>query len=91
MHNGSLATLRDVVRHYSELDEDRLHADKLAKRQTSMRVPSVSAKTSLGILVTVLERRLRFVDTRVVPHPKLRKGLAVALSPAIDGFLWEDH
>ncbi|MBI5791029.1 MAG: hypothetical protein HZA63_06120 [Rhodocyclales bacterium] len=27
MHNGTLATLRDVVRHYSELDEDRLHAD----------------------------------------------------------------
>jgi cytochrome c peroxidase len=26
MHNGSLATLRDVVRHYSELDERRLHA-----------------------------------------------------------------
>ena len=27
MHNGSLATLEDVVRHYAELDEDRLHAD----------------------------------------------------------------
>jgi cytochrome c peroxidase len=27
MHSGSLATLRDVVRHYSEIDEDRLHAD----------------------------------------------------------------
>ncbi|HJQ59297.1 MAG TPA: cytochrome c peroxidase [Vineibacter sp.] len=27
MHNGSLATLRDVVRHYSDLNEDRLHAD----------------------------------------------------------------
>ena len=27
MHNGSLATLREVARHYSELDEDRLHAD----------------------------------------------------------------
>lgn len=27
MHNGALATLADVVRHYSELDEDRLHAD----------------------------------------------------------------
>ncbi|MDA8259479.1 MAG: hypothetical protein M0Z99_28210 [Betaproteobacteria bacterium] len=27
MHNGSLATLHEVVRHYSELDEDRLHAD----------------------------------------------------------------
>ncbi len=27
MHDGSLATLEDVVRHYSELDEDRLHAE----------------------------------------------------------------
>jgi cytochrome c peroxidase len=27
MHNGSLATLADVVRHYSELNEERLHAD----------------------------------------------------------------
>jgi len=27
MHNGHLATLRDVVRHYSNLNEDRLHAD----------------------------------------------------------------
>jgi len=27
MHNGRLASLRDVVRHYSELNEDRLHAD----------------------------------------------------------------
>ena len=27
MHNGSIATLRDVIRHYSQLDEDRLHSD----------------------------------------------------------------
>ncbi len=27
MHNGSIATLRDVVAHYSNLDENRLHAD----------------------------------------------------------------
>lgn len=27
MHDGSLATLREVLRHYSELDENRLHAD----------------------------------------------------------------
>jgi cytochrome c peroxidase len=27
MHNGSLATLADVVRHYSEINPDRLHAD----------------------------------------------------------------
>ncbi len=27
MHNGSLATLKDVVRHYSEINLERLHAD----------------------------------------------------------------
>jgi cytochrome c peroxidase len=27
MHNGSLATLADVVRHYSQLDPDRVHSD----------------------------------------------------------------
>lgn len=27
MHNGSLSSLRDVVRHYSELNEERLHTD----------------------------------------------------------------
>jgi cytochrome c peroxidase len=27
MHNGSLAALRDVVKHYSALNEERLHAD----------------------------------------------------------------
>jgi len=27
MHNGSLATLRDVLKHYSELNEERLHQD----------------------------------------------------------------
>jgi cytochrome c peroxidase len=27
MHNGSLASIEAVVRHYSELDENRLHAD----------------------------------------------------------------
>ena len=27
MHNGSLATLADVIRHYSEINPDRLHSD----------------------------------------------------------------
>jgi cytochrome c peroxidase len=27
MHNGSLATLRDVVKYYSEIDDERLHLD----------------------------------------------------------------
>jgi cytochrome c peroxidase len=30
MHNGSLATLRNVVIHYSEIDEERLHSDGVA-------------------------------------------------------------
>lgn len=30
MHNGSLATLNDVVRHYSEVSPDRLHSDGIA-------------------------------------------------------------
>ena len=42
MHNGSLATIEDVVRHYNQLDEERLHADgerilkplKLSKRES---------------------------------------------------------
>jgi cytochrome c peroxidase len=31
MHNGSLATLEDVVRHYSEVDVERLHGDDGAR------------------------------------------------------------
>jgi cytochrome c peroxidase len=31
MHNGSLATLPDVVRHYSEVDVERLHGDDGAR------------------------------------------------------------
>jgi cytochrome c peroxidase len=27
MHNGQLATLHDVVRHYADINLDRLHAD----------------------------------------------------------------
>jgi cytochrome c peroxidase len=27
MHNGRLATLRDVVQHYSNISPDRLHSD----------------------------------------------------------------
>ena len=42
MHNGRLATLRDVVRHYSDISPDRLHSDgeailkplKLTERET---------------------------------------------------------
>ena len=29
MHNGHLATLEDVVKHYSEVNPDRLHSDAM--------------------------------------------------------------
>jgi cytochrome c peroxidase len=50
MHNGSLATLRDVVRHYSELDEERLHTDgeRILK-------PLRLSTAEIGDLVTFLE------------------------------------
>lgn len=66
MHNGSLATLRDVVRHYSELDEERLHADgeKILK-------PLRLSENEIGDLVA-------FLETLTSPPP----GLMMELLPA---------
>ncbi|HUQ75778.1 MAG TPA: cytochrome c peroxidase [Burkholderiales bacterium] len=47
MHNGSLATLRDVVRHYSELNEQRLHADG----ERILRKLSLSARESEDLVL----------------------------------------
>jgi cytochrome c peroxidase len=47
MHNGSLATLRDVVRHYSELNEERLHADG----ERILRKLNLSARESEDLVV----------------------------------------
>jgi cytochrome c peroxidase len=58
MHNGSLARLRDVVRHYSEIDETRLHADgekilrklKLSKAESDDLVVFLQSLTETGEL-----------------------------------------
>lgn len=63
-HDGSAATLKDVVRHYSLLDEDRLHADgerilrrlNLSPRQAAdleaflrtLSTPAAGAQRSIG-------------------------------------------
>jgi cytochrome c peroxidase len=55
MHNGSLATLRDVVGFYSELNEERLHADgerilrplKLSQAETEDLVAFLESLTDL--------------------------------------------
>jgi cytochrome c peroxidase len=56
MHNGRLATLRDVVNHYSELDMDRVHADgesllrplRLSARETDDLVAFLESLTDPG-------------------------------------------
>jgi len=50
MHDGSKATLRDVVRHYSELNEDRLHTDGEAILR-----PLHLSESEIGDLVAFLE------------------------------------
>jgi len=47
MHNGSLATLADVVRHYSEISPDRLHSDGETKIVDSSLSNSARSPSSL--------------------------------------------
>lgn len=65
MHNGSLASLRDVVRHYSNLDENRLHADgeRILK-------PLRLDKYSVDDLVAFLESLSEPVAPLPAPAPK---------------------
>jgi cytochrome c peroxidase len=66
MHNGRLATLRDVVKHYSEISPDRLHSDGEAILK-----PLGLSERETGDLVAFLEslsdgggnyRRRRFAE-----------------------------
>ena len=53
MHNGSLATLKDVVRHYSELDEERLHGHAGARLIRPLRLTSREASDLVAFLETL--------------------------------------
>ena len=55
MHNGSLATLRDVVRHYSELDEERLHGHEGARLVRPLRLTPQEAADLVAFLETLSE------------------------------------
>ena len=55
MHNGSLATLADVVRHYSEIDEDRLHSDG-EKILRPLRLSRQEAGDLLAFLASLTEK-----------------------------------
>ena len=53
MHNGSLATLRDVVRHYSEVDVERLHGDDGARLIRPLRLSAQEAADLVSFLETL--------------------------------------
>ncbi|MBI1943307.1 MAG: cytochrome-c peroxidase [Betaproteobacteria bacterium] len=56
MHNGSLATLADVVRHYSELSADRLHADGEVLLLRPLRLGAGEAADLVAFLESLTER-----------------------------------
>ena len=53
MHNGSLATLGDVVRHYSELDEERLHGHEGTRLIRPLRLTSQERADLVAFLETL--------------------------------------
>jgi cytochrome c peroxidase len=55
MHDGSLATLADVVRHYSEISPDRLHADGEALIKP-LRLSAAESADLVAFLESLTER-----------------------------------
>ncbi len=53
MHNGSLATLEAVVRHYSEVDVERLHGDDGARLVRPLRLSRQEASDLVSFLKTL--------------------------------------
>ena len=72
MHNGSLETLRDVLKHYSELDEERLHADG-EKLLRPLKLSATETADLIAFLETLTDR---FGADR--PRPALPKDCEAA-------------
>jgi cytochrome c peroxidase len=53
MHNGSLTTLEAVVRHYSEVDVERLHGDDGARLVRPLRLSPQEASDLVAFLKTL--------------------------------------
>jgi len=56
MHDGSMASLSDVVRHYSELNEDRLHQDG-ERLLRALKLSKTESADLVVFLKTLSERR----------------------------------
>ena len=64
MHNGSLATLVDVVRHYSELNVDRLHADGEVLLLKPLRLSAWESADLVAFLESLTERESALTPRR---------------------------
>jgi cytochrome c peroxidase len=53
MHDGSLATLRDAVRHYSELNEERLHGHEAVRLLRPLRLTDRESADLVAFLETL--------------------------------------
>jgi cytochrome c peroxidase len=53
MHNGSVATLEAVVRHYSEVDIERLHGDDGARLVRPLRLSPQETADLVAFLKTL--------------------------------------
>ncbi len=71
MHDGRFATLRDVVRHYSELDEDRLHQDGEALLK-ALRLSDEESEDLVAFLRSLTSRS--FPDLNPATGPCKRRG-----------------
>ncbi|MGH7331590.1 MAG: cytochrome-c peroxidase [Candidatus Rokuibacteriota bacterium] len=71
MHSGALPTLRAVVQHYSELDEERLHAD------------GVRVLQPLRLTPAEVDDLVAFLDTLSDPGPAYRGPAAPAESTCL--------
>ena len=63
MHNGSLATLEHVVRHYSEINPDRLHSDGEAILKP-LRLSTAESADLVAFLESLTETRSALVPRR---------------------------
>jgi cytochrome c peroxidase len=80
MHNGSLATLRDVVNHYSTLSPDRLHADGEAILK-ALHLSGQEARDLVAFLETLQAAPGRY-ERRPFPADCRQGGLSRSGSPA---------
>jgi cytochrome c peroxidase len=64
MHNGSLGSLADVVRHYSELSTDRLHSDGEVLLLRPLRLSAQESADLVAFLESLTEKKSELAAPR---------------------------